>query len=319
MKVLGVTPTSFEYYVPEDFPNHEMTHYVAVDGLGEGAYAIVLEVNSSVDGENYALKYNRSDEMAKREIRMIHYMNQKEKEEGKEWIIQLIASFVFEDGSSPFLMPIYREDISCLSGWTPLNKIIDIAKQLFEALIFLKQYNVIHRDIKPENIFMDKDTLRLGDFGLAVFNEEAGQCGLQGSRHYLSPELLPSEGPHFGFASDLWAAGCVVALMVGKNNLFNIFNKKDFRNELNYQHKVCFEQEPDPSVKSTFESANPDKKVKTFNSFMEVAFANQSKKGKKELQSLLKDIFEFDHKTRISVQTVSKRLREEVEPAFASK
>jgi serine/threonine protein kinase len=31
---------------------------------------------------------------------------------------------------------------------------------------------IIHRDLKPSNIFLDKYSIKIGDFGLATFGEE---------------------------------------------------------------------------------------------------------------------------------------------------
>eukprot|EP01017_Pseudomicrothorax_dubius_P008287 TRINITY_DN12712_c0_g1_i4.p1 TRINITY_DN12712_c0_g1~~TRINITY_DN12712_c0_g1_i4.p1 ORF type:complete len:208 (+),score=44.73 TRINITY_DN12712_c0_g1_i4:137-760(+) len=48
-------------------------------------------------------------------------------------------------------------------------------KQIVLGVKFIHEKNVIHRDLKPANIFLVKDTIKIGDFGLAkapIHNEE---------------------------------------------------------------------------------------------------------------------------------------------------
>lgn len=46
-------------------------------------------------------------------------------------------------------------------------EIVSFSKQLVSACSYMESKNILHRDIKPENIFIEKDQIKLGDFGLA--------------------------------------------------------------------------------------------------------------------------------------------------------
>lgn len=71
---------------------------------------------------------------------------------------------------------------------------------------------MLHRDIKSSNIMLTSTgDVQLGDFGLATYRDlvaaAADQCedtSLVGTPHYMSPELLSSNG--YSFKSDIWCA-----------------------------------------------------------------------------------------------------------------
>ena len=47
---------------------------------------------------------------------------------------------------------------------------LKLMRDLLSGLVYLHANNIIHRDIKPSNLFLDKDTLQIGDVGLARYN-----------------------------------------------------------------------------------------------------------------------------------------------------
>lgn len=95
------------------------------------------------------------------------------------------------------------------AGFHPqASMVLRYAKQLFAALDVLHTAGYVHCDIKPDNLYVQGDTLRVGDFGLTVrtqsFLQESGQAG---QIYYMSPEAYAS---NVSTASDVYSAGLTV-------------------------------------------------------------------------------------------------------------
>lgn len=86
--------------------------------------------------------------------------------------------------------------------------------QLFQAVKYLHERNIVHRDIKPENILLtDKDlSIKLADFGLAkIIGEESFTTTLCGTPSYVAPEILEnSHHRRYTRAVDVWSLGVVL-------------------------------------------------------------------------------------------------------------
>ncbi|KAH5388696.1 hypothetical protein HBI33_045350 [Parastagonospora nodorum] len=86
--------------------------------------------------------------------------------------------------------------------------------QLFQAVKYLHDRNIVHRDIKPENILLtDKDLhVKLADFGLAkIIGEESFTTTLCGTPSYVAPEILEnSNHRRYTRAVDVWSLGVVL-------------------------------------------------------------------------------------------------------------
>ncbi len=108
---------------------------------------------------------------------------------------------------------IKGEELSSLLrriGILPIDKSIQLARQICAGLNAAHDAGVLHRDLKPANIMIDGDgNARILDFGLAGLSEELPQSELAaGTPAYMAPEQL--EGKEQTAKTDIYSLGLVL-------------------------------------------------------------------------------------------------------------
>ena len=96
--------------------------------------------------------------------------------------------------------------------------------QLLRGLRFAHARGVIHRDVKPANLLVSRACdLVIADFGLARQMPEGDGPMTEHvvTRWYRAPELMLSPDGVYGPGVDIWAAGCVLAELLGRKPLFS--------------------------------------------------------------------------------------------------
>jgi hypothetical protein len=141
--------------------------------------------------------------------------------------IVVVHDFGIDAEYGPFLVMEFlqgqslREQLSS-QGPLPFRAGLQLAAQLFLALIHAHERNVIHRDIKPDNIFLLNQSgvrlhIRVLDFGIArmLRRDEPGSAetltrpgAVLGTPRYMSPEQLA--GQTVSVRSDLYSAAVVI-------------------------------------------------------------------------------------------------------------
>jgi len=107
-------------------------------------------------------------------------------------------------------------------GPLPLDRALEIAREVASALGYAHEHGVVHRDIKPENVLLESGHAVVADFGVAravweLAGDRLTETGIAvGSPAYMSPEQAGAEERLDG-RSDIYALGCVLyEMLVGE-------------------------------------------------------------------------------------------------------
>ena len=74
----------------------------------------------------------------------------------------------------------------------PEDQVLRWLQGIVDGVAYLHEHGIVHRDLKPGNIFLDHDTVKIGDYGLSKFiscSRRSGQTESVGTFHYMAPEI----------------------------------------------------------------------------------------------------------------------------------
>lgn len=137
------------------------------------------------------------------------------------------------DGPSPYIVMelLHGRSLADESQFT-YAAIIDIAKQICNALEYIHGQGFVYRDLKPANVILEKHGfqtfIKLLDFGLARPRGEdylPNESSLAGTVFYLAPELINGQPADIG--SDLYALGALLYEMVTGRVPFSNINEQN--------------------------------------------------------------------------------------------
>ena len=198
--------------------------YKRIGYLGKGQFGWVWEVINK-DGYRYAMKdlHIKKNGTTKNfwqtissEIEILKALNHKH-------IIQLVDDF--EDGNEYHMITSFcdggnMEDLIYERQHVGKGLDEDLAvKYLMEMMFALKELHlqgVVHRDIKLANMFLNKNSIIIGDFGFAKHNVDSHFSKI-GTPYYMAPEVINKKpNDRYSNKCDLWSVGvCFYFILFG--------------------------------------------------------------------------------------------------------
>ncbi len=120
-------------------------------------------------------------------------------------------------GSDAYLvLELMDESCSKLRN-APLNRSLDLTRQLLSGLQCLHDARILHRDIKPDNclVRLRDGRTKLADLGIAIelATKTDQNFGFAGTIPFMAPELF-EDHPQFSPKSDLYALGLSLTCMI---------------------------------------------------------------------------------------------------------
>lgn len=189
-------------------------NYELKDKIGSGGFASVYKCKNTRYNETFCVKVIELPEDAKKSLSVSF-------DSEFQTLVKIIHPNIisifdhFQSDHCLYLILEYCPNgsiadlIAKNGGPIELPQLIDLFRQILQAISYIHSIGIAHRDIKPQNILLDmRNRPKLADFGLAEFyqanQKEKGRFA--GSLAYMAPELVLKK--EFDPAAvDIWALG----------------------------------------------------------------------------------------------------------------
>ena len=218
--------------------NQTISHYRITGRLGSGGMGVVYEAEDLTLGRKVALKF-LPPQLARDQNALDRFLLEARAASALNHpnicTIYAVENAASEGGTPQSFIAMELLDGQSLdqklaSGPLPVDRLLDIAIQLADALDAAHTKGIIHRDIKPANIFLtQRGQVKVLDFGLAKLTrpemdmETIGSADSPGPLQltspgstvgtiaYMSPEQ--ARGEELDTRTDLFSLGTVIYLM----------------------------------------------------------------------------------------------------------
>ncbi len=195
-------------------------------GTRLGPYEILAPIGAGGMGDVYQARDTRLDRVVAIKVSKEQFSERFEREARAVAALNHPNICTLHDVGPNYLVLECVEGVP-LKGPVPLEKAVEYAGQILDALDAAHRKGITHRDLKPANVLVTKQGIKLLDFGLA---KQAGplkaggatmtaaltsQGQIVGTLQYMAPEQL--QGREADARSDLFSFGCVLyEMLTGK-------------------------------------------------------------------------------------------------------
>ena len=194
--------------------------------IGEGGESVVYEGKHRLIGKRVAIKFLRSRyRHDDRRVQRFQKEGQAACRLNHPNVITVFDYGLVAD-RQPYIVMEYIEGESLAQildrdSSVPVERFLEIMKQVCDGLQHAHEHGLLHRDLKPSNIMIvkekdGKDHVKIVDFGMVMLLPTGGeevqrltQAGeFVGTTYYMSPEQC--RGKEQDVRSDIYSLGCVM-------------------------------------------------------------------------------------------------------------
>jgi predicted Ser/Thr protein kinase len=199
-------------------------------GTRLGPYEIVAPLGAGGMGEVYRARDTRLDRSVALKVSKEAFSDRFEREARAVAALNHPHICTLYDVGPNYLVMELVDGVP-LAGPLPVEKAVEYAAQILDALDAAHRQGITHRDLKPANILVTKQGIKLLDFGLATKASPLGgssdetvaaltqQGQIVGTLQYMAPEQL--QGQPVDARSDLFAFGCVLYELLSGQRAFD--------------------------------------------------------------------------------------------------
>jgi serine/threonine protein kinase len=193
-----------------------------------GPYEILAPIGAGGMGEVYKARDTRLERIVAIKVAAAKFSERFEREARAIAALNHPNICALYDIGPDYLVMEYVEG-QPLKGPLPVERAVEYARQILDALDAAHRQGIVHRDLKPANILVTKNGVKLLDFGLAkaerakatsaseetVTQAITQEGAILGTLQCMAPEQLQGKGTDA--RSDLFSFGCVLyEMLTGK-------------------------------------------------------------------------------------------------------
>ncbi|KAG7469843.1 hypothetical protein MATL_G00133100 [Megalops atlanticus] len=208
--------------------------YIVQERLGRGSFGTVYLVQDTKAGEEENLKVLKEipvGDLNPNETVQANLEAQLLSQLHHPAILKFYASFLERDTFCIITEYCEDRDLDCkieqlrqAKRTLPEPQVIEWFIQLLLGVHYMHQRRILHRDLKAKNIFLKKNIVKIGDFGVSrlLMGSRDLATTFTGTPYYMSPEALSHQG--YDSKSDIWSLGCILYEMCCLEHAFNGHN-----------------------------------------------------------------------------------------------
>jgi serine/threonine-protein kinase len=202
-------------------PGDVLDHYRIEATVARGGMGVLYRATDLHDGQQVAIKMP-SAELESDPILLERF--HREQEIGYELNHPgVVRTYEREEHSRIYMVMEWAEgrllrSILHQEHKLPIERAVQLAVNLCEALDYMHKHGVVHRDLKPENILVDaEDRVKIIDFGIAMKDDarrltHVNLASAMGTPDYISPEQV--KGLRVDHRCDIYSLGVILYEML---------------------------------------------------------------------------------------------------------